>query len=165
MPIGGGGERQCLAHVLDCVVECRQGDPIGRFERVDHPGHRPAGRHHLPAPHAAGAVDQKEHIARHAWLSRLLRRHHHECKRAVPCDGLASMPQALRTVGIGFDHQRRHRRGLSADIPAEHEIAIEPLPRSECHQEQAALVEGLCGRERTAERMGRGGVLPGAKCR
>ncbi len=51
-----------VGRVFDPVVERRHREPVVGRQRVDHAGGGAPGRHHLPAAHAAGAVEQEDHV-------------------------------------------------------------------------------------------------------
>ena len=64
IPVGRGGKVQGQAgRSFDYVIERENGEPVSLAQGVDHPCHRPAGRHDLPASHASGAVEHEHDVA------------------------------------------------------------------------------------------------------
>ena len=64
-----------VGRVFDPVVERRHREPVVGRQRVDHAGRGAAGRHHLPAAHAAGTVEQEDHVLRTRRRGGLGRQH------------------------------------------------------------------------------------------
>ena len=54
---------------LDCVVQGQHREAVALGQRLDHARQRPPGGDHLPAAHAAGAVQHEGHVARPAPLT------------------------------------------------------------------------------------------------
>ena len=110
----GGLDQRGRRDQLDDVVERDRAEPIARGQGVDHPRGCSARGHHLPAAHAAGAIDHDHDVA---WLrgnGRRARWHQRERERA----GLA-----IRIIDA--DKARPQLRAV--DMPAQNEVAIEPL--------------------------------------
>ncbi len=105
--------------VLDAVVEGDHGEPVVLGERVDDAGGGAAGGDHLPAAHAAGAVEQQ-----------------HDVARAHGGDGLGREDGEL--VGALLAVGDADRRGPVAGVgKAQHEVAVGALAGQ--HAEVVAL--------------------------
>ena len=104
-----------VGRVLDPVVERQRGEPVGRGQGVHDPGRGPAGGDHLPALHAAGAVEHQHHVARAGRRGRGRRQHGQPEGALLP----------LRIAGHG--QGVRGPVGLPVGQPQD-EVAVGPLP-------------------------------------
>ena len=98
---------------VDAIVEREHREPVTGGERVDDPGRRTAGGHHLPAAHAAGPVQHQHHVA---WPRRC-RRHRRQHGQLIG---------ALLALGVGYQHQRVGEI-VTAITQPEHEVAVGAL--------------------------------------